>query len=626
MPDLLHHRERDRLLAGLRRLLRPALVEGRRLEGLAHAEGPGATGSGAALPVLDNAVAAEAMAIPALRAADPGLADAVLGFVAAMGEGAGPLPRAVAAAGTAGHVEIRRADPRDLHVLTPWHAFSGDLSRGVLRQRMRDDGAAGDLHHSGNMLRLRPRGGLAGLLGRLAPRARTLDVEEAVTAQGVEAEGAEAVMWHESALRLRAAPGLDLPLGTLRYAYRAGAADPVLRLTVTLRARTPLSALRATTALDALSGAAPPFARASIGRAGGQAPRADGPFGEDELLSGGAADSVHLLQSGPAEEALAAHLRPRAAASVFSLRLRGREGAPHWLVLRHTLPDLPAGGTATLQEDRLLARGVAPGTPEAALRLMRAPAALAGRDPGQAGIAAPLAAVAATLLNAAALVPPLPQGEVARLRDLLDRHLAALPETEDALLPVAELAPLALALDAAWRAGGLARHRRRLIEALAALAAAASPEGAIGAGLAEHGAAVLALARGAAPAAEPWLAAALHRAVMALDAGAGRSGWPGLAGVRIGPEEPDTRAVAAVLRGMRAAELAGGLDEAALARAAAVREACLRLLSARLRPHGEGLEVTAGRGRGADALSAAALLLAVMSPDEVALSRGVVAA
>ncbi|HEY8613203.1 MAG TPA: hypothetical protein VIL69_18205 [Roseomonas sp.] len=621
MPDLLHVQERDRLLGSLRRMLRQVSVDGQPLAGLAHN-----ANSNAPLLTLDNAIAAELMAIPALRAADPALSDSVFSFLTAMAEEAGPPPRGVLPP-MAPRAEILRADPRDLRVLTPWHEFTGDLTHGVLRQRLRGEGRERDVLHTGNMVRLRLHGGMPGLLGRLSLRARTLDVEAAITSQGVQPEGASVLIWHESALHLSPLPGIQILAGTVRYEYRVSAADPVLRLTVTLRAgpKAGLSGVRLTTAVDALSEGSVAPSHLSVGRVGGQSRRPANPFPDEELLSQGATDSLHLWQAGPEEEALALHIRPRAAEAVFSVRLQARAGVPHWLVLRHTIPDLPRSGTATLREDRLLARGVAPGTPEAALRLLRTPEALSGRDPGQAGVGAPVAAMASVLLNAPALVPPVPRDRLARLRDALDRQLAALPDEEEAALPVSELAPLALGLDAVWRAGGLPRDRRRLRQILGQLIAAASPEGVVGAGLAEHGAVILAFARAATLIPEPWLLDALRRAVLALT-----PDGPGLGGVP--PRQtPSTRALAAVLRGVRAVEFLArtgrlDLDSEMLARAAAVRDACLQTLSSRLRALDDRLEALPGDAGEPDAPSTAALLLAVLSPDEVALSTGGVTA
>ena len=621
MPDLLHSQERDRLLASLRRLLRPVSLDGQPLTGLAH---HGA--AGAPLLTRDNALAAELMAIPAVRAADPAMADAVLSFVTAMAEEGGAPSRGVPPPAPP-RVEILRADPRDLRVVTPWHEFTGDLAHGVLRQRMRGDSRARDVLHTGNMIRLRLQGGLPGLIGRLSLRARTLDIEEAVTAQGAQPEGAGVLMWHESSLVLRPVPGLRIAAGTIRYEYRATAADPALRLTVTLRAgpRAGLTDLRLTTALDALSEGAAPPAHLSVGRSGTQSRRPAGPFAEEEVLSTGPTDSLHLWSAGPEEEALALHIRPRAGEAVFNLRLQSRGGVPHWLVLRHTLPDLPRSGTATLREDRLLARGVAPGTPEAALRLLRAPEALAGRDPGQTGPGAPLAAMASVLLNAPGFAQPLPRERLARLREVLEGQLAALPDEEGEVLPVSELAPVAVALNAVWRAGGSPRDRRRLRQVLGQLTAAASEDGVIGTGLAEHGAAMLALARGASLIPEPWVAEALGRAVLALD-----PAGPSLPG-REGAQPVPTRALAALLRGLRAVEVLAGtgrvaLEAEVLARAAAARDACLQGLAGRLRSQEDRLDVLPGGMGEPDAASTAALLLGVLSPDEVAFSAGDVAA
>jgi hypothetical protein len=624
MPDLLHSAERDRLLASLRRLLRQVLLDGRPVSGLAHSDAPGAP-----LRMLDNAVAAEAMAIPALREADPALADAVLSFVTALGEEPGPPPRGVLPVAE-GRAQILRDNPRDLHVLTPWHEFTGDLSHGVLRQRLRGDQRSQDVLHTGNMVRLRVEGGLPGLASRIIPKARTLDVEEAVTAQGVQPEGAGALLWHESTLRLPLLPGLKPVIGTLRYEYRVSAADPLLRLTVTLRAAPDLrlTGLRLTTAVDALSEHAVPFQGVSVGRAGLQSRRPAGDFATEELLAEGPVDSLHLWQAGPAGQALALHIRPRAAEGVYSVRAQSRAGAPHWVVLRHTVPPLPRGGMAALREDRLLVRGTGPGTAEAALRLLRAPDLLSGRDPSPAGPGMPLAAVASVLLNAPAFARPIPRDRLARLQDWLDRHLAALPEEEADPLPVEELAPLVLALDAAWRAAGQPRDRRRLRQMLGQLVGAASPQGTFGFGLRDHGAAILALARAATLVPEPWVLEALRGAVQAL-----RPEGPALAGAA--PEGgpaigPDSAAIASVLRGLRAVDMLAStgriaLDETLQAHGRKVIDACLRVLTTRLRAHADRLEILSGEEGEADALSQAALLLAVLSPDEAALSRGGVA-
>ncbi|MFH5924136.1 hypothetical protein [Roseomonas xinghualingensis] len=617
MPDLLHTTERDRLLATLRRMLREVWVDGQKLAGLARSEAHGAP-----LLTLDNAIAAEALAIPALRAADPALADAVLGFVMALGEEAGPPPRG-ALASAEGRVQILRSDPRDIRVLTPWHEFTGNLTDGVLRQRLRGSPRADDVLHTGNMVRMRLEGGVPGLLGRLSLRARTLDVEEAVTAQGVQPEGAGALMWHESTLQMSPVPGVRIDAGTIRYEYRVSAADPLLRLTVILRAgpKAGLSAVRLTTAVDALTDHARPFFGVSVGRAGSQFRRDPGPFADEEKLAEGPTDSFHLWQTGPEEEALALHIRPRAAEGVFSIRTQARAGAPHWVVLRHTVPNLARGGTATLREDRLLARGVAPGTPEAGLRLLRTPDALSGRDPGQAGLGAPLAAMASVLLNSPAFNHPIPRERLGRLREWVERQLVALPDEEAPPLPVAELASLVVALDAVWRAGGLPRDRRRLRQFLGQLVAAASPEGVIGTGLRDHGAAILALARAATLVPEPWVLETLQRAVLAL-----RPEGPRLGG-RAAEPDPDSPSLAAVLRGLRAMEVLAGsggpsIDAAVLAQGRAVMATCLDVLSNRLRSHADRLEVMPRQGGQADARSHAALLLAVLSPDEVALSMG----
>jgi hypothetical protein len=105
---------------------------------------------------------------------------------------------------------------------------------------------------------------------------------------------------------------------------------------------------------------------------------------------------------------------------------------------------------------------------------------------------------------------------------------------------------------------------------------------------------------------------------------------PALPGVAAEPN-PSTPALAVVLRGLRAVEMLAetgrmAVDASMLSHARAVMAACLDLLSSRLRNHADRLEVLPAQGNQADALSQAALLLAVLSPDETALSLGGVAA
>jgi len=621
MADLLHAQERDRLLLSLRRMLRPAILDGQRVTGLAR-------GAGAAtlLHTADNAAGAELMALPALRAANPEMADGLFAFLAVLNAAGGPPARAVAPPGTP-RVEILGADPRNLRVITPWHEFTGDLSRGVLRQRLRGEGREADVTHSGNMARMRLRGGVPGLLGRLSLRLRTLDVEDAITAQGVEAEGAAVLMWHESTLRLRPLPGLTVTAGTLRYAYRVSAVDPLLRLTVTLRAapRSGLTAVRLSTAVDGLSEGIAPPAHLTALRHDVPVPRPPGPFADQETLATGAIDSLHLWQDGPEEDALALHILPPTEAPLQDARMTARGGVPHWLVLRHALPDLPRGGTATLRERRLLARGVAPGMPSAAPRLMQDRTDFAGRDPGLTGVGASIAAIAAILLHAPACVPPLPGATLRRLQDALDRQLQALPDLREAALPVSELAAIAMGLDSVLRAGGPAREERRLRDALGRIVAAASPTGAMDATLGGHGAALLALARAATLLPDPALDEAICRGVAAIE-----PQGPNLAGTS--PRaSPDTRSLAILLRATRMVETAGrsgqtALDAATLARAADVTETCLLLLSARLRPAENRLDVLSGEKGEAEPGGTAALLLALLPTDEAAMTAGRIAA
>ena len=80
----------------------------------------------------DNAKALELLALPAVRNAEPALADSVLDFVLAMSPGEAIWRRLAAP-----QLQARRLDPKDFLVVIPFHSFEGDLSHGLLRQSVR---------------------------------------------------------------------------------------------------------------------------------------------------------------------------------------------------------------------------------------------------------------------------------------------------------------------------------------------------------------------------------------------------------------------------------------------------------------------------------------------------------
>ena len=596
--DLIHSQERDRLLAFLRRLVRRAQVGGRALPGLAHSEA-----SGAPLVFLDNAVAAEALAIPALHDADPALHEAALNLVLAAPPGArGAVPETAS-----GRVEVVRDDPRNPLVLTPWHRLTGDLTAGVLRQSLRGEDEGQEVRHTGNLVRLSPAGlGPASWLARLGLRPRTLDVEEAVTGAGVEREGEGVLLFHESALRVRPVPwlGATVAAGTIRYEYRSGPADPMLRLSVTLRAAPGLALrdIRVSTALDDLSLVAPPVRGAAVGRSGAAPAGREGSWEGLSTLAEGTLDTLHLWTPGAEAEggSLGLHIRPRMPAAVHSARAQARDGHLHWVVIRHAVPPLPAGGTATVREDRLLSRGPWPRALDAAMKPGHADGEASARDPGiLLGTGPALAAVGGALLYAPSWNAPPPPGHPTRWRAWLERGLDALP---DDATP-ADLALAAVATDGLHRAGGrpedLARLDR-LMDRILALPPRTDPLAA--------GAVLLALARAALSRPAPRVSDALLAALVEVP----DAGW----------DDASSPALAMLLRGLRAVAFSPLPPEQA-ARVEALCAALLDTLSARLRPHGGWLEVAAtSTAQAGDALSQAAALLAVLSPDAAALPAG----
>ena len=580
----LHVQERDRLLAALRGLLRRVTLAGRPAAGIATDAAPGAP-----LRALDNAIAAEALAIPLLRDADPALAAAPLGFLTALAaagraaaKGAGDgtaLPRAVAV--PVGRVAIRASDPKDFRVLTPWHVLTGDLTRGVIEQALRgEEGAGRSVRHSGNLVRLRP-GGVAGLLARFGLAPPALDVEDAISDSGVLQEGRGALLFHESALRLR-----DAPAGTIRYEYRVSADDPVLRLAVTLRPARGIAGARVTTAVDALSEMRPPMRVATRLGATDAAlgPDGEGPWpAEADLGAVAGLDILRLRTAGEAEP-LSLLLRPRGPAPLRSLRATGRavEGsdALHWVVLRHDLPATPAGGAATLAEDRLLVRGTPASAPRA-MRRLRDPAPGEPLDAGLTDDPALVAAVAGALAAGGA------EGggpETAALRDWLtgavDAGLAAGGDLHPALV---------LAAERLWRAGAdPAGERLRL--AVPRLTTATD------------GYAMLAAAR-----LSPWSPEA---------AAALRDGLAARPETPEGLDDLPTTELATLLRGFRAAARAEAVPPDLRGVAAAWAAGCLEALGARLRSREDALEVAPTRDGGpGDALPILALLLGVLGEE-----------
>lgn len=478
---------------------------------------------------VENARVLEALAHPALRASAPELAQGLRETVLALGADGMAARRWLPPV-----LEVRSDDPRAFEVVTGTSRFTGDLSRGLVIESL-CDGDAPDVEaarHTGNLVEFRQ--------GR---RAHCLDVEDSIADCGLRRTADGVVLFHESRLAVPGGPGLSgllrrgrpRPVGTLRYEYALRAGDPVLRLTVTLRAEPgiQLRAVRVTTAWDELS--LSPLRRGVLGGRDGALSRHALPAGGGAALRLHDGPLDHLAVAGhgdAADGAHALHARPRTPATVASVTAHtDGAGRLHWLLVRHGIASLAGGESFVVQEDRLQLTGTAEGVAQA-VRTMAPDGTMAGRDPSPPEEpAAALLAVAATLL----LAPPETGAEErATLLSWCQAHLGSLLEQAPGL-PTRSLCDLVLALDALARLPGGESRRDLLREPVRTLLArqADGEEGIFAEGpgqdgqaagtlsMASHAAGLLALSRLALlDPSWPGLGDALARGVAALRLGA----------------------------------------------------------------------------------------------------------
>jgi hypothetical protein len=672
MPDMLRPPERDRLIAYLERhLARPRQFG--EVEVLALRDNTGGSTEAELCWTADTAAAVELLSLPALRPRWASLGDRLTDFLLAMGEDT-LLHDRTARPGCV----VDNLDPRDFRVLTGTHEFTGDLSRGLVRQALRGPAAsrhsgpamAREVLHTGNLVEF-----------RIGKSSHCLDVEDTVVRFGlVPQQGGGVVLFHES--ELRAPHGLlrrEGIVGTLRYEYTLRPEDPRLGLRVTLKAARGISLneVRVTTALDELSGGPPdrPFGRIVLGADGRLRPLRL----EAETLANlhqGPANSLSLVEEAQPAAAAGLHLHMPSAARLRSIKLATRavDGAvrPHWLLTRYQAATLPGGESFTVEEERLLAAGTLAGSERAYAALLADPAPLASRDPGTGeaqGMA--LHAVAAQLLFAGsgayqqAGAPPLAPERLARLRAWYDRHLlaffAAMADAAGADAPAAPLRPgrvglrglgfALLSLDLAARlpatpgAPDYAALLEAGLEALLARQNSTDSDGTFTeaggeAALDGHAAAMLLLARLALRRPEERLAAALRRGLMALRLGPPLRGgepraqhhpllrarradgaWSGDDGFRSARLGLLMRAMAVLTE----AEKVGAvpLQPTEREHLQAIFDTCFRLLRGRVRLQGDDLEVLSNPvATAGDAATQPLALLALLSPDEAALTAG----
>lgn len=567
----------------------------------------------------DNAKALELLAQPAIWNADPDFAEAILDFVLAMSDGPLIFRRAAEP-----QLQVLQADPRAFRVVNAFCEFTGDLSRGIVRQggRFNDGRGRPSAQHTGNLVEFRHRS-----------HAHCLDVEDHITDCGVTRLPGAVVLHHESVLEVPRGVLRRQPrrLGTLRYEYRIAEADPALGISVTLRTapEVGLTRVRVTTALDSLSADdRPGFGSLTVGDGAGFR-RVAAPHEGPGTLHLGHADHLGFAEGGAAGFATGIHIRPDAPERVLSVKATARPGGRlHWVVTRYALERLAPGSAFAIGESRLLTLGGHYGHAAAYAALLAAPERIRGIDPSISyDHGAELNAIATVCLHAsrAAYSRPLAPARQAELRAWYDRHLDA---WFDSLAPVGGdpappfvrgLAFVLLSLDTMRRlpdGGRYGSHLAAGLDLLLARQQAGPQEGAFmdaepaGAWLDGQAAALLALARLAAPGADPRIGPALVRALGAIR--------HGTADVAVGDRriQHDTLVVRArtpdgrwaedggvwsyklglllrALRAVLAGEAAGRIALAAEDRHRAARLAthCRDLLAAAMRDRAEGIEI-----------------------------------
>lgn len=623
MRNLLHATDRDRLAAWFRGPIERAVaLDGRRLTALAEGEAGGSFCAAAG-----NARAAEALAMPDIHDAAPGLAAAAIDFAMAMEDAPEPCGRL----GCHGLLVVQE-DPRDLLVLTPFDAFGGDLSIGMLHQRPRGPlDALVSATHGGNMMEF-----------RLGWRRHCEDVEDAIIAHGLDRDGDTVVAWHESRVMGRAGwlRPRRVEVGRLRYAYTISADSPVLRLTVTFTAAVALREVRLTTALDGLADSG--FAEGTVregeawrslpppGRAGSETWQALG-------QATGPASHVAVGTEGALPDGVAVHLRPGDPARVVNVKAIARQpGRLQWVLLRHGAAALAAGETLVVREDRLLSRGL----PVPAVARGMAMRGAAGLDrhplPPQG---ATLNAIGTHLLFAAAEAyrTPVPAARRAELAAWFDTRLDRLMEGDPGL---EDLAQAALGVEARLRAEARPGHAAALGDLAGRLLALQGDDGVFRdrdgrlADPAGQAMALLALAR-ALPQLDPArIAPAIAAALAAvrpgmvdLVAGPRRAQAEGLlvGGAARQSELRYGEGVALMVRATGAVMLAatvapGALDAAAIGQAEELHHHAIALLRPLVRLQGGTLVVMPSPlGGDTEPTTQAAAMLGLMAPDAVIL-------
>lgn len=574
---------REGLARGLARFLAPARLP----DGYAPAFAN--TPRGQVFDLAANAAAAEALAHPLLGGAE-GALDLLLSF-----QGEGRAPRALGPA----RVVVEDEAPRTFDIRTPHHRFTGNLMRGEIEQRLHGEDGPPAILHGGNLVEFTWRG-----------RKHCLDVEDAITATGIEPVPGGVLLFHEGMVagRGRFSRGAAQDLARLRYAYEVRADSPAVVLTVTLSALPGivLERVRITTACDAMRDQG--FATLLLGE-GAAAQRIDSPAGDNVTVQNGPVAGFGAVQGCPAQQALSLAIRPLGPAPLLSVKASGPEARRlHWLLARYAAARLGGGEALVAREERLVLRGL-----DAPLAVPR------GAD---AASAAPAGAMALAFATHARVATG-PRG--AALRAAAERALGAV---DAAGATAADIAQALMATEALRQVRNDAALPARSAALEAALLAIQRESGVFsGAGdapatVGDHAAALLALARCARPPEQ-----ALRRGIAALGLAtlAGPVDTLALRGEG-NPAAVSTEDLARLLRALRAVQAARAAGAVALPEDAARRLAFLAatamtLLQGRIRPEGEVLVVAAGPPGTPPTLGAQAAALAALLSPEAALTR-----
>jgi hypothetical protein len=412
-------------------------------------------------------------------------------------------------------------------------------------------------------------------------------------------------LFHESLLTGRGgrfSRGGQQDVARLRYSYDLRADSPLVTLTVTL---TPLAGVtldrpRITTACDAMSpGDGVEYGTLLLGEAQGPSPA-----GENVTVHQGPIATYGARQGRTPSRAHAVTLTPHGPAELLTVKASGpSEGRLHWLLTRYAAARIAPGEALVQREDRLVLRGTW--------------SAIAGPRGADAAQAASCPRIAAALATQLLFGDPKRAGA---LMAAVRRHLAALPEAET--MP-GELAHALMASEMLFRLTRDAADRARGDALAARLLATQAADGVFRepggprAAVADHAAAMLALARRLATGEAKAEQEALRRGIAAL----ALITLPGPIDTITLPAAPaaDTEGLALLLRALRAAQAARGagalaLPEADARRLAFLADLALRFLQARIRPQGDALIVDGS-------VSAQVAALAALVPPEGAMPR-----